>query len=132
MQDTTGEQLQLLDTGVQEAKAADALTDAALAQAGMKKVTAFVRAQPSPGAKRKQSSRERLEERGLKQLNLQLPHETHAVFKDLAQELQRTQDITVALQSILDRLKAPGARQPSKKLDGLKRSWNKLLALLHL
>jgi hypothetical protein len=97
--------MQVQNTETNEAPAAiiQPLTDEALAFVGLQKVTAFVRAEPSSNAKRKQRSREKSEQQGLKQLNIQLPVQLHQVIKDIAQELQQAGDVTTALQNMLSK-----------------------------
>ena len=124
--------MQSTETNGAHIEATQPLTDEALASVGLQKVTAFVRAESSGNAKRKQRSREKSEQQGVKQLNIQLPMQMHQVIKDIAQELQQTDDVTSALQNVLAKFVLPAVTFTHKRepQQGWRRWLAKLLGLV--
>lgn len=135
MEETSGTTVQVQPKLTNETTMAvvDPLTDAALAAGGMQKVTAYVRTAQSANALRKQRAREKAEQQGLKQLNIQLPVQMHQTLKDIAQELQQSDDVVAALQNVLAKLPHPKAvpvPAPVARKVGHLRGWRGLLARL--
>lgn len=108
------------------------LTDEVLASAGLQKITAYVKTEQSSNAKRKQRAREKAEQLGIKQLNIQLPVHMYGLVKEIVQELQSTPDAKLALQNILAKTGAyePVSMPQPKQLRGWRLRIAKLLGLI--
>ena len=70
------------------------LSDNELEQAGLVKTSAFVRTKRSKNALRLEKHKEKKEEQGIKQLNIEVPKQYRDVFKAMAKELSATGTIS--------------------------------------
>lgn len=81
------------------------LTEDDLLAGGLTPVRAFVRTRAGKAATRQQRHREKLENEGVKQVNILAPAEAHPVIKALAERLRQGEDV----QAVLRDLARPGA-----------------------
>jgi hypothetical protein len=84
-----------------EGHRANDLSDHALSEAGMVKISAFVRNEKSANARRVQKAKIKAETSGLRQVNVVAPPASHQIIKALASKLQTGCDTRTALESLL-------------------------------
>jgi 2,4-dienoyl-CoA reductase-like NADH-dependent reductase (Old Yellow Enzyme family) len=110
-------------------KTRELVTDAELENAGLVKITAFVRSPQSEAAKRKAKQRDKEQAEGLKQINLKAHTADHELIKQLAAELKTANEEQKKLLSeIIANLKNQAAQPKTvptpvtspKKVTGLK------------
>lgn len=77
------------------------LSDDALGAAGMVKVAAFVRSDPTAQAKRTKKHRKKSAEAGLRQVNVVAPESAHPAIKAIAEQLRTGCDVRTALENVL-------------------------------
>lgn len=77
------------------------LSDDALSAAGMLKVAAFVRSDPTAQAKRTKKHRKKSAEAGLRQVNVVAPESAHPAIKAIAEQLRAGCDVRTALEHVL-------------------------------
>lgn len=76
-------------------------TDAVIAAAGLRKVTAYVRESESANAIRVRRAREKIAAVGITQINVRAPKELQQTVKDLASALSDTGNARQALETLL-------------------------------
>jgi hypothetical protein len=91
------------------------LTDKELEQAGLIKTSAFVRTNRSRNALRVEKSKQKKEEGGIKQLNIEVPEQYREIMKQLAIALKAGQSITDALKTISTDTKTPEKQKTPQK-----------------
>jgi len=74
-----------------------ALTDDQLTEGGLKPVKAWVRTKQAGNAARTKRYKERKEELGVKQLNLQAPQETHEALREIAARTRAGESLSIVL-----------------------------------
>ncbi len=77
-----------------------ALSDDQLEDGGLKPVRAWVRTKQAGNAARTKRYKERKEELGVKQLNLQAPQETHEVLREIAARTRSGEPLSSVLQEL--------------------------------
>ena len=80
---------------------ANELSDNALAEVGLVKVSAFIRNKQSANAKRVQRAREKNAASGMRQVNVVVPTAAHETIKEIANQLQTGCDTRVVLERLL-------------------------------
>jgi len=124
---------------------AQGLTDDALSEAGLVKISAFIRNEQSANAKRVQKARKKAATSGMRQVNVVAPPAAHETIKALASQLQAGCNTRVALERLLYaevRKSAPDAvvrvvstqeleveRRATRHLAGF-RGWRRVMAKL--
>lgn len=83
------------------------LSDNVLEQAGLVKTSAFVRTTRSKNALRIEKHKQKKEEQGIKQLNIEVPEQHRETMKQLAIALKQGQSIADALKTISTDTKTP-------------------------
>jgi hypothetical protein len=103
------------------------ITDSELEQAGLVKTSAFVRTKKSKNALRIAKHKDKkLNETGVKQLNIEVPDQFRDVFKAIAKELKETGTITKTQLDVLpfartgEKTKQPTAETPQSGSKGEK------------
>jgi hypothetical protein len=89
--------------------------DKELEQAGLIKTSAFVRTNRSRNALRVEKSKQKKEEGGIKQLNIEVPEQYREIMKQLAIALKKGKSITDALKAISTDTKTPEKQKTSTK-----------------
>jgi len=90
------------------------LTEDDLLAGGLAPVRAYVRTRAGKAATRQQRHREKLENEGVKQVNIVAPAEAHPVIKALAERLRQGEDLQTVLRD-LAKGGAPAAPAPGAK-----------------
>jgi hypothetical protein len=90
-------------------------SDTELEQAGLVKTSAFVRTKRSKNALRIEKHKQKKEELGIKQLNIEVPEQHREAMKQLANALKDGQSITDALKTISTDTKTPEKQKTSTK-----------------
>lgn len=90
-----------------DAPVSGAMSDDELSAYGLQKTTAFVRREPSAGARRSRRAREKSGAEGIRQVNLRLPEPVHAAMKQLARDMQQGVSFADALRHALDNEAGP-------------------------
>lgn len=85
----------------QPSTSVESLPDDALAAAGLKKVTAFVRVDPKGQAERAKKIREKRALGGVAQLNVLAPVSCHQTIKSVAKAFQSSGDVQPVLEQLL-------------------------------
>ncbi len=102
-------------TEVQE-KLQELVTDEQLENAGLVKITAYVRTEQSKAAERKAKQRQKEESEGVKQLNLKANAENHEILKKVAASLQSAStEQKKLLEDILAQIKNSNTPAPNAK-----------------
>jgi hypothetical protein len=105
-------------TPVQGAKT---LSDEELEIAGLIRTSAFVRSNRSKNALRIEKHKQKKEELGIKQLNIEVPEQHRETMKQLANALKDGQSITDALKTISTDTKTPEQQKtPTKATESVK------------
>jgi hypothetical protein len=81
------------------------LTDEELETAGLIRTSAFVRSKRSKNALRVEKHKKQKEDKGIKQLNVEVADEHREILKQLANALKEGQNLAVALKTILSNTK---------------------------
>lgn len=76
------------------------LTEDDLLAGGLAPVRAYVRTRAGKAATRQQRHREKLENEGVKQVNIVAPAEAHPVIKALAERLRQGEDVQAVLRDL--------------------------------
>jgi len=76
------------------------LTEDDLLAGGLTPVRAFVRTRAGKAATRQQRHREKLENEGVKQVNILAPAEAHPIIKALAERLRQGEDVQAVLRDL--------------------------------
>jgi hypothetical protein len=90
-------------------------SDTELEQAGLVKTSAFVRTKRSKNALRIEKHKQKKEELGIKQLNIEVPEQHREAMKQLAIALKAGQSITDALKTISTDTKTPEKQKTPQK-----------------
>lgn len=90
------------------------LTEDDLLAGGFAPVRAYVRTKAGKAATRQRKHREKLENEGVKQVNILAPAEAHPVIKALAERLRQGEDVQAVLRD-LAKDGAPAAPAPGAK-----------------
>jgi hypothetical protein len=90
-------------------------SDTELEQAGLVKTSAFVRTKRSKNALRIEKHKQKKEELGIKQLNIEVPEQHREAMKQLANALKDGQSITDALKAISTDTKTPEKQKTPQK-----------------
>jgi hypothetical protein len=94
------------------------LNDKELEQAGLIKTSAFVRTKRSKNALRVEKNKQKKEQQGIKQLNIEVPEQHRETMKQLAIALKNGQSITDALKTISTDTKTPEQKKTPQVVTG--------------
>jgi hypothetical protein len=87
-------------TGRSVIDAGKVLTEDDLLNGGFAPVRAYVRTRAGKAATRQQRHREKLQDEGVKQVNVQAPAEAHPVIRALAERLRQGEDLQAVLRDL--------------------------------
>jgi len=96
------------------------LTDSELEQAGLVKTSAFVRTKKSKNALRVQKHKDKKAQKGVKQLNIEVPEQYRDIFKVIAKELKENGTVSQENMAIFpmqsgDNIKSPESKKTAQQ-----------------
>jgi len=101
--------------------APDTWSDIEISKYGLQPVTAYIRTQESKEASRGRTNRKKLEEDGVRQLNVQARVEAHPILKQIAKMTRDGEgDMLVYLQQTLDEFPPQKGKQEKVTFEDLK------------
>jgi hypothetical protein len=106
---------------VNDNSAPDTWSDIEISKYGLQPVTAYIRTQESKEAGRGRANRKKLEETGVRQLNVQAMVEAHPILKQIAKITRDGErDVLVYLQHALDDFSPQKGKQEKVTFEDLK------------